>query len=1053
MADAREKQFQQDILDSLAAQGWLVGASAGYDRERALYPEDVLAFVQESQPEQWRHFYKMNPVGAEEALLRSVARRLDKHGSLKTLRHGYKDRGARINLCRFMPDHSLNAETQRQYRLNRLRVAPELNYSPHGYEGRLDLVFFVNGVPVATMELKSEFKQPVELAIKQYKKDRPPKDPVTRKQEPLLSFGKRALVHFAVSQQEVYMCTRLAGEDSFFLPFNLGSRGGGRGNPPNPNGYDTAYLWERVMQPDNWLRILGRFLHLQREEKEDWEGKKYINETLIFPRFHQWDVVNKLVDSARKNGSGQKYLIQHSAGSGKSNSIAWTAHQLASLYDAKDNKVFDSVIVVTDRRVLDSQLQETIYQFEHAEGLVCRISRDAGNGSKSAQLAAALENASRIIIVTIQTFPFVLEMIAERTSLKDRRYAIIADEAHSSQTGRTARQVREVLSTEQREEHAEISTEDMLDAMVDSRKASPNISYFAFTATPKAKTLETFGSLPDPALPPSDSNLPRAFHVYTMRQAIEEGFILDVLKNYTTYEMACKLKVSDQAADTRVDKRKGSSTLAKWVRLHSYNISQKVEIIIRHFSSRVKNQLNGNAKAMVVTDSRKAAVRYKLAFDKYIQDNPEDCQGIQAMVAFSGEVVDQESGPEPFTETNMNPGLKGRDMRKAFEADEYQVMIVANKFQTGFDQPKLVAMYVDKALKGVDAVQTLSRLNRTYPGKDQTFVLDFINKAEEILEAFLPYYQTATLADVSDPNLAYDLKEKLDSERIYEWREVLDFVEVFFDKKASQDALLRICRPAVDRYRMRYQDALEVVRRAEQELRQAEASGNEVRLKNAEHSIKEARKAKDALDTFKKDLRSFIRFYEFSSQIIDYGDRELESLTIYARHLLPLLREERLDEDVDISDVHMTHYRLSKIREGEVVLSPEGESSLQPISSMGSHAAAARQKETLEVLVKRMNEIFAGDFTDGDALNYARTVAEKIRENERVMDQVRCNTPELAILGDFPKAVQDAVIQSMETHENLAKQYLGDKKVQKKFSKLLLNMLLEGLQQEAPASA
>ena len=1044
MADPREIRFQQDIIAALQARGWLLGEAGGYDRELALYPEDVVGFMREAHPDQWAKFAKMYPQDPEGHLVRNVARQLDKQGALSVLRKGFKDRGANVRLCRFKPDHGLNEETLRQYACNRLRVVPEVTYSPHGAPGRLDLVLFAGGVPVATMELKSEFKQSAHAAIFQYKKDRPPTDPVSRKPEPLLTFKRGALVHFAVSQLDVAMCTRLAGERSYFLPFNKGTADGGAGNPPNPGGFDTAYLWEEVLAPDNLLRILGRFLHLERKEVQQFDGSKAVRETFIFPRFHQWDAVNRLIEAARREGPGQKYLVQHSAGSGKSNSIAWTAHQLSSLYDDEERKVFDSVIVVTDRTVLDSQLQETIYQFEHAEGMISRISRDVSDGSKSQQLAEALEHAARIIIVTMQTFPFVLELLRERTTLKGRTYAVIADEAHSSQTGSTARKLREVLHVEQVEEGEELSAEGLLDLALEARKPSENISYFAFTATPKPKTLELFGRPPRPDLPPSAGNLPRAFHVYSMRQAIEEGFILDVLKNYATYEMACRLAVAGEAEDREVETRKGASTIAKWVRLHPYNISQKVAVVIEHFRAKVAPLLDGRAKAMAVTDSRKAAVRYKLAFDKYIREHPE-CAGIEAMVAFSGDVSDPESGPADFNEINMNPGLKGRDMRLAFDTDEYQVMIVANKFQTGFDQPKLCAMYVDKRLKGVDAVQTLSRLNRIYPGKVRTFVLDFVNKPEEILEAFQPFYQTAELADVSNPNLAYDLMDKLDEQRIYDWVEVEAFVRVFFDKKAEQSALLAHCRPALDRYRARYREVMEVVRTAEKELTLAKSQGDAVAMRNAELSLKEARKTKDALDLFRKDLRSFIRFYEFASQIIEFGDRDLESLTIYGRHLLPLLREERLEEEIDLSDVEMTHYRLALQREEDIRLDKDAEAKLEPTSAIGSRTPDERKTEKLSEIVARMNELFNGEFTEGDALNYARTIADKLRENERVIEQVRANTPEQAMLGDFPNAVQDAVIESMETHKDLAMQFLGNERVQKGFVRLLMEMLVKGL--------
>ena len=787
---ANEFIFQNDIVNHLVANGWLLGKSENYNRELALYPEDLLGFVQETQHEQWQKFCTLYPNNPEQKFLERVATQLNKadpnaankemrtFGTLGVLRHQLRDRGTRFSLCQFKPEHDLNPDTLARYQKNRLRVVPELVYSPWASEAhwaqngtkakawRIDLVLFVNGLPVATLELKSEFKQAVQNAIKQYKTTRHPVDPATKKPEPLLTFKRGALVHFAVSQYEVYMATRLEGNETFFLPFNKGTKGGGAGNdvPEDVNQYATDYLWNEVLLPDNLLNILARFVHLQIEEKEDWEGRKFKKETLVFPRYHQWDVVNKLVGAARSEGPGHKYLIQHSAGSGKSNSIAWTAHQLSSLYDASGNKQFDSVIIVTDRTVLDAQLQETIYQFEHVDGVVGRINNKEGDGSKSEKLAAALESSQPIIIVTIQTFPFVLKAIENSVSLKARHYAVIADEAHSSQSGSTARQLKEVLMIDAKGDDEELTTEDILDAAVASRRASNNLSYFAFTATPKTKTLELFGRLPDPNQAPSKINKPEAYHVYSMRQAIEEGFILDVLKNYTNYKVAYNLAMSIQAADQEVESKKAKVKLNQWVRLHDYNIAQKVQVIVEHFKDNVMGLLNGQAKAMVVTSSRKEAVRYKLCFDKYIAE--KGYQKIHAMVAFSGEVEFGDKDPnavgligEKFTEGNMNPNLKGRELRKAFDSDDYQVMIVANKFQTGFDQPKLCAMYVDKKLGGVECVQTLSRLNRTYPTKEETgtFVLDFFNDSEDILASFQPYYQTAELADVSDPDLIFDL--------------------------------------------------------------------------------------------------------------------------------------------------------------------------------------------------------------------------------------------------------------------------------------------------------
>jgi type I restriction enzyme, R subunit len=763
-----ESVFQNDMVQHLVGNGWLLGKPENYNRELALYPEDLLGFVQDTQDAQWQKFCTLYPNNPEQKLLERVASQLNKadpnaankemrtFGTLGVLRHAIRDRGTRFNLCQFKPEHDLNPETLSRYQLNRCRVVPELVYSPWATEAhlaetgakakawRIDLVLFVNGLPVATLELKSEFKQAVHNAIKQYKTTRHPLDPATKKPEPLLTFKRGALVHFAVSQYEVYMATRLEGENTCFLPFNKGTKDGGAGNdsPEDVNQYATDYLWNEVLLPSNLLTILARFVHLQIEEKEDWEGRKYKKEAMIFPRYHQWDVVNKLVEAARTEGTGHKYLIQHSAGSGKSNSIAWVAHQLSSLYGQNGDKQLHSVIIVTDRTVLDDQLQDTIYQFEHVDGVVSRINNKEGDGSKSEKLAAALENSQPIIIVTIQTFPYVLMAIENSGSLKARRYAIIADEAHSSQSGTTARQLKQVLMIDaEGNDDEEVTSEDIIDATVASRRASANVSFLAFTATPKPKTLELFGRLPNPNEAPSKTNKPEAYHVYSMRQAIEEGFILDVLKNYTNYKVAYNLAQKIKEVDQEVESKRAQVKLNQWVRLHDYNISQKVQVIIEHFKDNVMGLLGGQAKAMVVTSSRKEAVCYKLGFDKYIVN--KGYQNIHAMVAFSGEVTFSDKDPnaeamlgKAFTESNMNQKLKGRNLRKAFDSDDYQVMIVSNKSQTGFDQPKLCAMCVDKKLGGVECVQTLSRLNRTYPGKAETgtFVLDFFNEPQDILD-------------------------------------------------------------------------------------------------------------------------------------------------------------------------------------------------------------------------------------------------------------------------------------------------------------------------------
>jgi type I restriction enzyme R subunit len=1079
---ANEFTFQSELIRQLLDSGWKLGKAENYNRKLALYPEDLLAFIKETQESQWQKYSKIYPQNPEQKLLERVAAQLNKadpnapeselrtFGTLGVLRHGLRHRGARFSLCQFRPEHGLNPATMKRYKENRLRLVPELVYSPwamaeHLAESgtqakawRIDLVLFVNGIPVATLELKSEFKQTVQNAIKQYKTTRLPIDPRTKKREPLLSFKCGALVHFAVSQYVVYMTTRLAGQQTFFLPFNKGTRDGGAGNdvPDDIDRYATDYLWKEVLQPDNLLNILGRYMHLQIEEKEDWQGKKYRRETMIFPRYHQWDVVNKLIDSAKTEGPGKKYLIQHSAGSGKSNSIAWTAHQLSSLYNDTGQKIFDSVIIVTDRNVLDAQLQDTIYQFEHVDGVVGRINRDEGEGSKSEKLAEALSNCQPIIIVTIQTFPFVLRAIEADISLKERHYAVIADEAHSSQSGSTARQLKEVLMLEASAEgEEELSAEDLLDAVVASRRSSKNLSYFAFTATPKTKTLELFGTLPKEDEVASRTNKPEAFHVYTMRQAIEEGFILDVLKNYTSYKVAYNLAMKIQATDQQVESKKAKVKLNQWVRLHDYNISQKVQVIIEHFKDNIMGLLGGQAKAMVVTGSRKEAVRYKLGFEKYLAE--KGYTNIHALVAFSGEVEFSDNDPhaegllgEKFSETgkNMNPQLKGRDMRKAFDSDEYQLMIVANKFQTGFDQPKLCAMYVDKKLGGVDCVQTLSRLNRIYPGKADsgTFVLDFFNEPQDIVDAFQPYYQTAELADVSDPDLIHDLFDKLRGAGIFLWQEVEQFCEAYLQKSKSNAAIANICKPAVERWKSRYKSAIEAYTSALLMLTRTRKSGDPVLIANADNSLTACKREKDGLEIFKKDLGTFVRYYEFMSQIVDYDSTELEKLSMYARNLRPMLQHAAEDDDVDLQGVVLSHYRLSKIKQQSLKLEENApEYTLEPGEGAGSARARERKEELISQIISRLNELFITDeLTESDLVNYAYTIRDKVLENATVMLQITNNSPEQAMLGDFPKAVDDAVMDSQEAHQNQTLQLLSDPKKAADFARVVFDLLNGG---------
>ncbi|MDD2734558.1 MAG: type I restriction endonuclease [Desulfuromonadaceae bacterium] len=1000
----REITFEQELVSHLTGNGWLEGDQKKYDRELAIYPEDLIGWLQDTQPKELEKLSAFHGKDTERKICERAVALMDKDGSLALLRHGFKDHNAKFQLCQFKPSHGLNPEIMERYNNVRCRVVRQVRYSRHN-ENSIDLVLFVNGIPVATLELKTDFTQSVSDAIKQYRYDRNPKDSKSKHIEPLLAFKRRALVHFAVSTDEVYMTTELKGKETNFLPFNIGNNGG-QGNPANPDGYRTSYLWERVLNRDHWLDIIGRFVHLEKKQKIGLDGSKSTVESMIFPRYHQWEVVTELESASQKEGPGQTYLAMHSAGSGKSNSIAWLSHRLASLHDKNDKKTFDSVIVITDRTVLDSQLQETIYQFEHKEGVVCRIKKE---GVKSSQLVQALVDRKPIIIVTIQTFPFVLEEIQQLTSLKDRTFAVIIDEAHSSQSGAASRRLRQVLTAEQIEEDEEVSAEDVMLAEMAGRLLPKNVSFFAFTATPKAKTIELFGR-------PGVSGIPEPFHVYSMQQAIEEGFILDVLKNFTPYSLAYRLAVGDQEYDEEVDKGKALKQLSKWVRLHPYNISQKVIVIVEHFRSKIAHKLNGHAKAMVVTSSRKEAVRYKLAIDKYIHE----CgyKGLQTIVAFSGDVTDTESGPNQFNESNMNKALKGRDIREAFGSDEFQVLIVANKFQTGFDQPLLCAMYVDKKLSGVAAVQTFSRLNRIFPGKTETFILDFVNDPEEILKAFEPYYRTAELSGVTDPNIVHTLQAKIDQAHIYTESEVESFAHSYFDPKGTQKEMQAHIAPAVDRFRI--------------QMQQAKDTDDNGRV--------------DELRIFRKDLSSFVKVYDFLSQLIDYGDTDLEKRSVFCRHLLPWLTEAIEPDPIDLSQVKMTHYRLNSLNERQLQLgeAAEEDTQLKPLTDVGSGQSHDPEAEFLSAIISQLNTVFEGDLSDADLVGYATHISGKMLENEGLSYQASSNSKEQFALGDFNKVLMDTIISGLDNYQSMASQVLGNERVKKGFEGIMLEMVYEG---------
>ncbi|HRE72718.1 MAG TPA: DEAD/DEAH box helicase family protein, partial [Accumulibacter sp.] len=744
--------------------------------------------------------------------------------------------------------------------------------------------------------------------------------------------------------------------------------------------------------------------------------------------FHQLDVTRDIQAAVLKEGPGGKYLIQHSAGSGKTNSIAWTAHFLAELHDAENKKVFDSVLVVSDRTVIDSQLQEALFDFQRTTGVVATITNK--DGSKSSKLAEALSGDKKIVVCTIQTFPFAIEAVRELAATQGKRFAVIADEAHSSQTGEAAAKLKAVLSQEELAElkdGGEVSTEDILAAQMAVRASDTGITYAAFTATPKNKTLELFGTRPDPTQPAGPGNLPAPFHVYSMRQAIEEGFILDVLQNYTSYKLAFKLAHEGADYDEKAVERSAAlKGIMNWVRLHPYNISQKVQIVVEHFREFVIPLLSGKAKAMVVVGSRVEAVRWQLAIDKYIKG-----QGykIGTLVAFSGEVNDKESGPDGFTEHSktLNPNLKGRDIREAFKGDEYQILLVANKFQTGFDQPLLCGMYVDKRLAGIQAVQTLSRLNRAHPGKDTTYVLDFVNDPEEVLAAFKTYHTTAELAATTDPNLVFNLRAKLDAAGHYDDFEVDRVVAVELKPDAKQSDLVAALEPVRDRLMKRYkvaQEALEAAK-AKQDDKAAEDAQNEL----------------NALILFKGDLGAFIRLYTFLSQIFNYGNTAIEKRAIFYKRLLPLLEFGREREGIDLSKVVLTHHHLKNLGQQGMPLSDGDKPLLDPITDTGSGRVQEKETALLYEIIAKLNDLFDGELTEQDKLVYVNQVIKgKLLESGKLQQQAANNSKkQFANSPDLKTELMNAIMGALDAHTAMSTQALNSITVQNGMKDILLN--------------
>lgn len=1019
----KEIHLETEICNHLASNGWLYteGESDNYDRALALLPADVLGWIQETQPQAWETLTNNHGTQAGPVVLERLRDGLNQQGTLHILRNGIELLGLRrpLALAQFKPALAMNSDIVATYRANRLRVVRQVRYSVHN-ENALDLVLFLNGLPVATCELKSDFTQSVNDAVDQYRFDRDPRPKGQKGVEPLLSFPNGALVHFAISNMAVMMTTRLNGTGTKFLPFNRGDNGAA-GNPANEKGgHRTAYLWEEIWERESWLEILGRYIVAQKD------SKKQISK-IIFPRFHQLDATRKLQAAVLAEGAGGKYLIQHSAGSGKTNSIAWSAHFLADLHDGQHKKLFDTVLVVSDRSVLDSQLQEAVFEFGRTTGVVATIKGDSA--SKSGELAAALSGGKKIVVCTIQTFPFALKHVQELAATQGKHFAVIADEAHSSQTGEAAAKLKAVLSLDELKEIAdggEVSTEDLLAAQMAARSAQSGITYVAFTATPKAKTLELFGRRPNPELPASVDNLPGPFHIYSMRQAIEEGFILDVLKNYTPYDLAFKLAHDGQELDDKeVERSEAQKKLMRWVRLHPYNIAQKVQVVVEHFQENVAPLLNGTAKAMVVVSSRLEAVRWQLAINKYIRD-----QGykISTLVAFSGEVSDEESGNELFTETSksLNPNLRGRDIREAFNTNEYQILLVANKFQTGFDQPLLCGMYVDKRLDGITAVQTLSRLNRAHDGKDTTYVLDFVNDPREILTAFQFYYTTAELANVTDPHIIYNLRMRLDAAGYYDDFEVNRVVEVELNPNAKQSDLTAALEPVVSRLLQRYKTAQE-------RLRMATARDDKKAAVDAQNEL-------DALVLFKHDMGTFHRMYSFLSQIFDYGNTDIEKRYIFYKRLIPLLEFGREREGIDLSKVVLTHHSLKDRGKRTIALSGEEKPKLAPVTEAGTGSVQEKEKALLGEIIIRVNSLFDGDLTEDDRLVYVNNVLKgKLLESSVLVQQAANNTKEqFANSPDLTNELMNAIMGALAAHNTMSKQALESEKVRSGLRDILL---------------
>lgn len=1008
MPHTQECDFETVMEAHLLANGYVAVARESFDRERAIFPEVVLGFIRETQPEMWSKLEALHGEKTGEQVIGDLCKWMDANGALATLRHGFKCYGKTLRVAFFKAAHELNPELEARYAANRVGITRQLRFSKKS-EQSMDVTLSLNGVPLATLELKNPMAgQDVEDAQRQYRHDRDPR-------EAIFEFKRRTLVHFAVDTEAVSMTTRLAGTATHFLPFNKGCKGGA-GNPPDPEGrtYRTAYLWEEVLQRDSFLDLLARFIHLQTEEKRDEQGRKVKKESMIFPRYHQLKAVRTLVAAARSEGVGHNYLVEHSAGSGKSNTIGWLTHRLASLHTEKNERVFDSVIVVTDRLVLDQQLQETIYQFEHKRGVVQKIEEN------SRQLAEALENGVPVIITTLQKFPHVtkqLEKMAEerggegdKKRLATRRCAVIIDEAHSSQGGETATELKKVLGGDKLLEAARLQAEEegspdlqALFLSMAKRGHQDSISFFAFTATPKHKTLVVFGNAKG-----------EPFHKYTMRQAIEEKFILNVLENYTTYKSYYKL-LKSCSDDPNVERKKAAKALARFMKLHPHNIAQKTEVMVEHFNAVTRHKIGGRAKAMVVTGSRLEAVRYKQGFDKYIRSKG---YSIKTLVAFSGTVTDDKLESVTYTEEEMNGGIREKELPERFGTQEYQVLLVAEKYQTGFDQPLLHTMYVDKRLAGIQAVQTLSRLNRIHPLKEETFILDFVNDREEIRGAFKIYYEGAEIGEEVEPARLYQIKGVLDASGIYLAEEVTRFTDIYFKPKQKQSAadhqaMNAALDPAVSRF---------------------------VALKNEKE---------EEAELWRKNIQSFRNLYGFLSQVIPYQDSDLERLYVFLRYLGPKLPRRSTGQAYEFDDeVRLEYYRLQKISEGSISLKEGYAPPLDGAKEVGS-GMVRETAVALSQLIDAVNIRFGTDFNQSDQLFFDQIVEAAL--SDEGLQQAAAVNPADKFEIVFKTLLESIFVERMDQNEEIFVRFMNDPVFQKMVSSWMSAQAYEKLRSTSKA--